>query len=163
MTDSVTCTVHGLKELAEALKQMPQKLAGKALGAAVAAGAAIIRDQARANAPVGFLPKRWDHETIKKSIVVYRGRGSRPWDIHYEIGVTMQKKWYRSLKRGGVRKLPAYWWHFNEFGTSKQAARPFLRPAFDQQSGRALAAIKMMLEKAVVIAAAQVPKYRGNG
>jgi HK97 gp10 family phage protein len=56
----------------------------------------------------------------------------------------------------------AYWWRFAEFGTSKQAAKPFMRPAFTQQGGRALAAIKIMLEKAVVIAAASVQNTGGG-
>jgi HK97 gp10 family phage protein len=167
---SGTVEIKGLKELAEALKQMPERIAGKALGASVASGAAIIREAARANAPENT-------GATKKSIVVWRKRGSQPYDITYCVGVTMRKKWLRSFAGGlfyatrkykgqtvfksGV-KQPAYWWMFNEFGTSKQAAKPFMRPAFAQQGGRALAAIKMMLEKAVVIAADACPKYQGR-
>jgi len=155
MSDTVTVNIKGLKELAEALKQMPERIAGKALGASVAAGAAIIRDQARANAPVAS-------GATKKSIVAYRKRGSHPDNIGYRVGVTLKKKWPGRGKGKTGKGEPAYWWIFNEFGTSKQAAKPFMRPAFDQQGGRALAAIKMMLEKAVVIAAAACPKYGGR-
>lgn len=166
---SVTCEVKGLKELAEALNLMPKKLAGRALGAAVKAGAVLVRDAARAMAPV-------DTGAAKKSIMAWRKRGSRPDNIGYQVGVTLKKKWPRTkaVKMSGWKRFwtgehrqsitkvqPAYWWRFNEFGTSRQPARPFLRPAWDQRSGQALALIKMMLSKAVVIAAAQVPKYRG--
>jgi len=39
---------------------------------------------------------------------------------------------------------------------------PYLRPAFDYRSSDALVMIKAMLTKAVVIAAAQVPKFGGG-
>ena len=164
---SVTCEVKGLKELAEALNLMPKKLAGRALGASVKAGADLVRNAARTLAPV-------DTGAAKKSIMSWRKRGSRPDNIGYQVGVTLKKKWprkrYRTYKglfgitaKKTVEDVmqPAYWWRFNEFGTTKMAARPFIRPAWDQRSGQALAMIKKMLEKAVVIAAAQVPKYRG--
>lgn len=169
MSEMITVDIKGLKELAAALTQMPKKIAGKALGASVGAGAGIIREQARANAPI-------DTGAVKKSIVAWRKRGSRPDNITYCVGVTMRKKWSRKnikvksmknlkwkKKGGGYETVQsAYWWMFNEFGTTKQAAKPFMRPAFVQQGGRALAAIKVMLEKAVVIAAGQVPKYMGR-
>jgi HK97 gp10 family phage protein len=166
---SITCEVKGLKELAEALNLMPKKLAGKALGASVKAGAKIVERQAEANV------NRLTGAT-QKAIVAYRKPGSSQSNIAYQVGVTMKKKFTRSkvnrlsrwkrFFRGDMREtltqqVPAYWWRFQEFGTSKMAAHPFLRPAWTQTSGQALAMIKLMLEKAVVIAAAQVPKYRG--
>jgi len=163
-----TVTVHGLKELSEALKQMPEKLAGKALGASVAAGAGLVREAVKANAVRVFKDPTGATE---KSIVAYRGRGSRPTDIHYMVGVTMKKKWPRRvthvsfLRRKATRvdvMQPAFWWKFVEFGTVKAPAKPYYRPAWDASSGAALVMIKKMLEKAVVIAAEQVPKYGGR-
>jgi len=161
---SVQVEVKGLKELAEALGQLPLKIQGKALGAAVASGAGIVREAVKARAPV-------DTGAVKKSIVSYRKRGSRPDNIGYQVGVTMQKKYSRAathvsfLKRKQTQisiKQPAYWWKFSEFGTVHRAATPWFRPAWTASSGRALAAIKIMLQKAVAIAATQVPKYQGR-
>lgn len=153
--------VHGLSELSEALRQMPKKLAGQALGASVKAGANFIMKVARDNVPV-------DTGAMKKAIVSYRKRGSRPDNITYQVGVTMKKKFHRKKKTGTVFRKDrwgemqtAYYWRFVEFGTIKMAARPFLRPAFDTRAGEALAMIKLMLQKAVIIAADHVPKYRG--
>ena len=172
MADTITVNILGLKELAEAFKQMPERIAGKALGASVASGAAIIREAARANARANF---KAPTGATEKSVVVYRKRGSTPGNIGYHVAVTMKKVWPRvnnkaknfrsrySKKVGSfVQVQPAYWWFFNEFGTSKQAAKPLMRPAFDGHGGQALAMIKLMLEKAVVIAAAAVPKYLGR-
>lgn len=169
----VTRTVRGLKELSEALELMPKKIQGKALGASVAAGAGIVRKAVRANAAATFKDATGATE---KSIVAYRKRGSRPDNIAYQVGVTMKKKWprkkYKTTWKGifRVRQIktvkdvmqPAYWWIFSELGTVRQGAKPWFRPAWDSSSRRALAAIKIMLKKAVAIAADQVPKYRGQ-
>lgn len=154
MADSVEVQVKGLKELADALKQMPEKLAGQALGASVKAGADLIKNQAQANARAAFKDASGATE---KSIVSYRKKGSTQTDITYQVGVTLQKRW----PRPGGKKLPAYWWRFKEFGTRKMPATPFLRPAWDGRSGEALAMIKRMLEKAVEVAATQVPRFNG--
>lgn len=169
---SITVQVHGLKEFSMALQELPKKLQGKTLGAAVKAGADLVRDQTRANAPV-------DTEAVKKSIVAYARRGNRPDDITYEVGVTQKKRYPRRTSgkgrwkglfkvkfvRGPVRDVmwPAFWWRFNEFGTAKMAAKPFLRPAWDAQKGYALRMIKAMLKRAIPIAVASLPKYTGSG
>lgn len=46
-------------------------------------------------------------------------------------------------------KKQAYYGHFVEFGTSKMAARPFLRPAYEAAKGRAEAEMKRVLQEAV--------------
>ena len=47
--------ISGLKELQEALKQLPQNIARNVLRGAVSAGAALVRDEAKRNAPVRHL------------------------------------------------------------------------------------------------------------
>lgn len=37
----------------------------------------------------------------------------------------------------GVNVVKAPHWHFLEYGTRRQAAQPFLRPAYDKKSGEA--------------------------
>lgn len=177
MADTTTVTIHGLKELSQALQELPKQLRGKALGAAVKAGAKLVEQQARANAKATF---KEPTGATEKSIVAYRKRGSYPDSITYEVGVTMKKQWPRRRKRaasgvmgraggkstgktGGKLNSGAYWWKFTEFGTAKLGATPWLRPAWDYRSGEALAMIKNMLAKAVEIAAQHAPKYTGGG
>lgn len=166
---AVTVEIKGLKELSQALQELPKQLRGKALGAAVKAGATLVQEQARANARATFKDPTGATE---KSIVAYRKRGSYPDSITYEVGVTQKKKHHRRLSTGrSVNKKtgawgvmwPAFWWRFTEFGTSKLGATPWFRPAWDQRSGQSLAMIKNMLAKAVEIAAQHVPKYTGGG
>lgn len=162
MADGATVEVKGLKELSQALQELPRHIQGKALGAAVKAGADIIRDQAKAN--VAILTG-----ATQKNIVAYRAKGSKPDDITYEVGITMKKKYPRRIKKAksgtwgriGSENWPPFYWRFLEFGTRKMAARPFLRPAWTNRSGEALIMIQRMLAAAVEIAAAKVPKYSG--
>jgi len=88
MPDSITVNVKGLSELASALKQLPQMLAGKALGASVAAGGKIIRDQAIENARRIF---KVPTGATEKSIVLYREKDSTPDNITYQVGITHAK------------------------------------------------------------------------
>lgn len=48
---------------------------------------------------------------------------------------------------------PAFYARFVEFGTSKMAARPFMRPAFEKSASAAIDAVKAGLEKAIERAA----------
>lgn len=51
-------------------------------------------------------------------------------------------------------------WHFAEFGTSKQAAHPFLRPAFDQHSQGMIESFRTWIAASIVNIAA---KRRNKG
>lgn len=174
MADTVVVNIRGLSELSEALTQMPKKLAGKALGASVKSGADFVRNRVREAVPV-------DTGAVKKSIVSYRKKGSMQTNIAYQVGVTMKKKWPRRYRQRGYYKglfgmkilrnpegkisdvmWPAFWWIYTEFGTSKKGAQQWFRPTWDMSARPAMTMIKKMLEKAVEIAAAQVPKYRGR-
>ena len=45
----------------------------------------------------------------------------------------------RKVDAGG--KFDAYYWRYVEFGTSRMAARPFLRPSFEVKKEEAIGAI----------------------
>lgn len=170
---STEVTIHGLKELSDALRLLPEKIRGKTLGAAVKAGADLVRDVAKENARATFKDPTGATE---KSIVAYRNRKSTPDSITYDVGVTMKKRWPLARRkaasgvigRTGKTKSkqgswPAFWWRYSEFGTVKEPKRPWLVPAWTTSSGFALAMIKRMLEAAIPIAVASLPKYTGKG
>lgn len=170
---STEVTINGLKELSDALKMLPEKIRGKVLGAAVKAGADLVRDTAKENARAIFKDPTGATE---QSIVAYRQRKSTPDSITYAVGVTMKKRWPLGRRRASSGVMgrtgktatkqgswPAFWWRFSEFGTTKESKRPWLVPAWTSSSGFALAMIKRMLEAGISIAVASLPKYTGRG
>ena len=175
MSDTITVEVRGLKELSQAMQQLPQKLRGKVLGHSVKAPAELIRDQARANARAIF---KVPTGATEQSIVAWAKPGNTSDNITYLIGVTLKKKFPRRRKKaasgvmgrhgkqtvagGSWSSSGPYWWRYREFGTIKEAAMPYLRPAWDHRSSDALILMKGMLTQAVVIAVRGLPKYTGG-
>ena len=132
MPSAMSVEVTGLKELAEKLAQMGPRLERNGLRAAVSAGAEVIRKEARARAPVatGTLRRAF----YKKQIREQSGQKQQT----FFVGV-------RSGKRYAPKGQDAYYWRFQEFGTAKMPARPFLRPAFESKKNEAVEAMKKKL------------------
>jgi len=151
--------IDGLRELNEALKQLPANVAKNVLRGATNAGAAVIRAEAKQRAPVytGSLIST-DHPppgTLKKSIVQRQVRElSSQVQQTIHIGVRSGK----ALKDKAGRSLDAYYWRFVEFGTSKMAARPFLRPAFEAKKLAAIEAIKKYMAERIPREVEKLPK-----
>lgn len=141
--------VKGLKELNEALQQLPQNIAKNVLRGATSAGAAVIRKEARQRAPVFDGQMSDNHPppgTLRKSVYQSQRRMlSSAVKQVFHVGVRTGK----SLKDKAGRTLDAYYWRFVEFGTSKMAARPFLRPAFEAKKQAAVDAIKDYLAERI--------------
>ncbi|MES2218359.1 MAG: HK97-gp10 family putative phage morphogenesis protein [Pseudomonadota bacterium] len=141
--------VEGLKELADALRTFSDKLAKKALRSAVNAGATVIKKEMVANAPVlsGALKANIYQRQIREE--------SNAQQQTYFVGVRNGKAKYantaknrraglagKEYKNGGK----TFYWKFLEFGTSTIVARPFVRPAFEEQKEAAVEAIKEKLK-----------------
>jgi HK97 gp10 family phage protein len=129
--------VEGLDDIVARLRALPEAVSGKnggPLRVALAKAAQLVRDDARAHAPV-------DSEALRDNIIMYRDRNPEQIGAneHYRVGVRKIKftrkvkaLLRRIRKSAGIRiREDAYYWRFIEFGTSKMKARPFLRPAFD--------------------------------
>lgn len=137
--------VQGLDGVLDRLKALPEAVGAKGGGpvrAALAKGARVFRNQAISNAPR-------DTGLLQESIVARRD--SRPGAVGateaYFIGVKRKSRRYSNTKRnrgkGRVGKTyfvdgTAFYWLWVEFGSEKMAARPFLRPAFEQRKEDAL-------------------------
>ena len=140
--DDEILRLQGFREMAEKMRQMGPKLARKHLRRGPAAAAAMIRDVARMLAP---------HDTgeMKKDILVKRARDRRgEMSATYELFVRSGKKSRMSGRSRNVDK-DSFYWRFQEFGTSKQAAQPFMRPAFDAEKEEAVRIIGEVLENGI--------------
>jgi len=120
-------------DLERALAKLDEKMRGEVLVSAAAAMARPVYERLRENAS----PERMN-----------RAGGRRE---HGRNPGTLQSAVYRTLSESrsdadrkayhvGVNKGKAPHWHFLEYGTSRQPAYPFIRPAYDDKIGEAIKA-----------------------
>ena len=122
---NVDFKVDGLRELDKALNRLPLKARGSVIRGALNKAATPIAAEARRLAPRRkeepenrkYGPLR---KSIRKSASTPRGRNNYTAEV--KVGPSNR----------------AYYGRFLELGTSKMAARPFLRPAFESKSQEAL-------------------------
>ena len=153
--------VQGLDQLAKALRELPQRVARNGLRAAVYAGAKVIRDEAKLQAPVatGDLganqppPGTLKRSVIMKQIPELSGAQKQTFFVTVRHG----KKYRKQGKKGNLSQ-DAWYWRFVEFGTVKMSARPFLRPAFDMKKHEAVTVIKNRLAQRIEQAAQELKK-----
>ena len=142
-----TQQIKGFDDLSAKLRGIAPALRKKAVRNALAAGARLVRDAARASAPV--LSKPVPYRTpglVKKSIVVRTSKvAKRAGDVGVFVNVRPAKGARFSSKtrrllgvkvrtrtqtrvslRGARSPFDPFYWRFLEFGTSKMRARPFL-------------------------------------
>ncbi len=139
--------IKGLKELDEELKKFPVELQKKALGTMVAAGARFVKDEAISNfmsvAKTLNLDKNEKYWSLKnivmrrlkrkdkgRSTLTYGVRAQFP-AFYLETGTTPHTIMAKKARSLGAK---------GQFGKKVQhpgyAARPFLRPALDQNVQR---------------------------
>lgn len=143
----VEAKVRGIPELKAALKSLPEKLRKRALRNALAAGARIVRDDARQRAPVLSNAMRAPYRTpgtVRSAISVRTSKvARRSGDVGVFVNVRPLKAKAVAAFKGATGRRAAqnprdpFYWRFLEFGTSKMRAMPFLGPAA-QRLGQAL-------------------------
>lgn len=134
MGRSVTVQVDGLRDLGDRMKTLKSDMANRIARAATAAGSVVIRDAAKQKVPV-------DTGNLRQNVIVKRLPKSESAGLTSEHIVTVRKgKLTKKQKGAGLKD--AFYGSFVEFGTVKMPARPYLRPAFDQNKERAVDAIK---------------------
>ena len=126
-SNDIKVVLRGSREVRRALKKAGER-GREHLEEALNAGAEVVLQAAKQNAPVrtGWLR---DHLAIKTAFDDDKG-------VVVLVGGNPQQ----DGRSGNL----AYW---QEFGTSKQPARPFLRPAFDTSKLAAQAAIVATLRR----------------
>lgn len=151
--------VAGLKELQQALKALPDRIAKNVLRGSVGAGAAVIRKEVQQRAPVYTGEVSAGHPppgTLKRAVYQKQIRElSTLTKQTFFVGVRKGKKYQKQGKRGNLSQ-DAFYASWVEFGTSKMAARPFMRPAFEAKKSAAVDAIRDYLAKRIPEEAAKL-------
>lgn len=146
----MSSALEGVADLTAQLNELGVKLAAKELKGTVKAALQEAEHRARANIPIGKVP----HKT-------YRGRLVSPGyavsTLHIETG--FNKKTGAAFALLGVGPEAFYVVQFIEFGTFKDAAQPWLRPAFYNSKDQMLEKIKGELVNRI----ARVAAKRGRG
>lgn len=151
--------VAGLKELKEALAALPERIARNVLRGGVSAGAAVIRKEAQLLAPVytGEVaaghppPGTLKRAVYQKQIAELSSNTKQVFYVGVRKGRAAQHSGSKSSKNGPTQgtNLDAYYASWVEFGTSKMAARPYMRPAFEAKKGAAIEAIRAYIEQRI--------------
>jgi HK97 gp10 family phage protein len=135
--------ITGMEEAIATLRGLPDKLRGRALRNALAAGARMVRDAARRHAPVidpadPMVVKGWRKPgTMRNAIVVRTSKiARREGNVGVFVNVRPAKgarfrggKQVKATQRGAKSPNDPYYWRWVEFGTKRSKAVPFLRPA----------------------------------
>lgn len=145
-----TRNLTGFRELAAALKQLPQRVARKHLRGSNAKGAQVVRNKARELAPK-------DTGEMVKDIQIKRERSEGDHVASHSVFVRSGK---RSRLAGRARDVDkdSFYWKFQEFGTAKAPAQPFMRPAFEETKEEAVDAIGAELDKRIQKEAADLAR-----
>ena len=136
----ISLDVLGLGELEADLRRLSKAVANKAVREAVVAGATVARDKIRQSAPVRS-------GKLKKNIIVTRQR-QQDTPGAAVAGVSVKRP--NREKRGSRKPESApYYWRFLEYGTSLMNAKPFLRPAWDNNLPQIENAVRSKLAQAI--------------
>jgi HK97 gp10 family phage protein len=116
--------IEGLAQLLRRLRALPQEIQGVIVVDAVRAGGAVLEDSARSRAPVR------------------RGRLAAGIHTDLQVGGGLVVAQISTGKR-------QFYGRFQEFGTKKLRARPFMGPALDEDGATAVAVMTAVLQQRI--------------
>ena len=117
--------LFGVKEMEAVFFALPERMQKNVLSSAVRGGASIIKKAAKSNLQANGSVRTG---LLFKSINIRVKRYSRSGIIYAAVGA---RRDVVGTTIDGRRIVPANYIHFVEFGTRKSRAKPFLRPAVD--------------------------------
>lgn len=144
----IVVKVEGMKELQRALEELPEALANSVMSKVLRDRAEPIAATARQLVPV-------DSGALRNSITVSTRLTRRQFGEHRKEGPRDVEVFI------GPGSLPQA--HLQEFGTFKDPAQPFMRPAWDQHRNSVLEGIAGDLWRAIEKAAMRLAKKTGKG
>ena len=131
----IKATVTGIPNLKAALANVSAQLKRRILRNALAAGARVVRDDAKARTPViaaSAQPVRRGVRrpgTVKQAIVVRTSKQARR---DGNVGVFVNVRPAKSGARGAKSPTDPFYWRWLEFGTRFMQPRSFLQRAADR-------------------------------
>lgn len=155
----LTFRMQGVDALVKALKDsLPAAMSNLAYGPAMKAGSVLVLTAAKANAQAAKDTGLLASSLISKVKVYKRKKGDAAGQVvaaQFKVGsdnnVTGVRRYKTSSKVTLLR--PSKYAHLVEHGTKHSAAKPFMRPAMEQNKGAALAAITERLASGLTKAA----------
>jgi HK97 gp10 family phage protein len=143
--------IQGLDEVLAKMRALGPALSAKGARTAMRKAANVVRDAAKANAAKlddPATPNRIaDNIAVQFAARTLKTTG----DVMMRVGVRGGARGYNRQTHKGVAKgvSPVFYWRFLEFGTSEMAARTFMRPALQENVGRATEVAVVELNKAI--------------
>lgn len=133
--------ISGGVELTRALEALNEKVKKKILRSAVVAGAAVVKKRAKQ------IAKSKGIEDTGATIRNIAGKVEKQRsDTYAQINIGVR---HGKPKKGAKNQDdPWYWWQ-HEFGNSKMAARPFIRPAFEESKEQVIEVMTARLRKGI--------------
>ena len=142
MADGVTVKLEGVDALNKALAEATKQIRTKAVRSALRKAGQVISKEAKQAAPVLSAPtKTRKPGTVKKAIAVRASKFARQAGNE---GVFINVRPLRGSRQKTLGKAGAknpndpFYWRFQEFGTTKMKARPFLSPAAESKGNEAI-------------------------
>lgn len=144
-------TFSGGAEIAANLALLPVKMRKKIMRSAAVAGAQVVKKRA---AEIAKAKGVIDTGATIRNIAGKVNKATSEDYLQINIGVRhgqIRDEKRRAKKQGrAVKDVDDPWyWRFTEFGTSKQAARPFMRPAFEESRERVLEVVSQKLKEGI--------------
>jgi HK97 gp10 family phage protein len=141
-------SMTGLRELGEAMTQLSADIAKKIAFAGVLAGAGVVKKSAQQKAHVADAAYLVQQKAGDKAFLVQPANIARKLATkRVKSGLTAEYVVFvKGKRKDGFAGRAA---RLMEFGTVKQAAKPFLRPAFEATKEQAANAIKERLSKRI--------------
>jgi HK97 gp10 family phage protein len=140
--------VTGLRELGQAMTELSADIAKKVAFAGVLAGAGVVKKSAQQKAHVADAAYLVQQKAGDKAFLVQPANIARKLATkRVKSGLTAEYAVFvKGKRKDGFAGRAA---RLMEFGTVKQAAKPFLRPAFEATKEQAANAIKERLAKRI--------------
>lgn len=134
--------VDGLKEAERALRDLGPKVARRVLRKAVQAGANRWLYSAQLKVPV-------DSGLLLSTLVAKTGTSKKKGRVSARVGM-----------KAGDFKGESFYGSFLEYGTHKMEARPYLRPAFDEQRENATNIVRAKLREGIEAEARRIARQQ---
>ena len=147
----ISAKIEGIPDLRRELAAIPGKLRKRALRTALAAGARVVRDEARRRAPIisasatAVLKGYRKPGTLRRALAVRTSKIARR---RGDVGVFVNVRPAKAGQRGARSPHDPFYWRWVEFGRSGAQAFPFLQPAAEKL-GQALQVFKEKIGPAI--------------